>query len=201
MPARRQGRQLVAAVRAMLVATVALGLLYPLLMTGVAQVIAPGRADGSHVVSDGTLVGSSLIGQSFTAADGSPLPQYFQSRPSASDYDGTASGGSNLGPNSAELVASVRERRAAVAEFNGVPESQVPADAVTASASGLDPDISPEYAAIQVARVAADRGVPEAEVPRLVADATSGRDLGFIGEPTVNVLQLNLSLDRELGPR
>ena len=199
MPARRQGRQLVAAVRAMLVATVALGLLYPLAMTGIAQVIAPGRADGSHVVSDGTLVGSSLIGQSFTAADGSPLPQYFQSRPSASDYDGTASGGSNLGPNSAELVASVEERRAAVAEFNGVPESRVPADAVTASASGLDPDISPEYAAIQVARVAADRGVSEADVARLVADATSGRDLGFIGEPTVNVLELNLALDRELG--
>jgi len=199
MPALRSGRQLMAAVRAMLVATVALGLLYPLAMTGLAQVIAPGRADGSHVVSEGTLVGSSLIGQSFTAADGSPLPQYFQSRPSASDYDGTASGGSNLGPNSAELVASVEERRAAVAEFNGVPESQVPADAVTASASGLDPDVSPEYAAIQVARVAADRGVSEADVARLVADATSGRDLGFIGEPTVNVLELNLALDRELG--
>ncbi|MPQ98390.1 potassium-transporting ATPase subunit KdpC [Modestobacter sp. I12A-02628] len=198
-PLLRSGRQYVAAVRAMVLATVALGLLYPLLMTGVAQVIAPDRADGSIVSVDGAPVGSSLIGQSFTDAAGNPLPRYFQSRPSAADYDGTASGGSNLGPNSPELVAAVTERRAAVAAFNGVPESDVPADAVTASASGLDPDISPEYAAIQVQRVASERGVPAAEVQRLVADATDGRDAGFIGAPTVNVLELNLALDRELG--
>jgi K+-transporting ATPase ATPase C chain len=187
-----------AAVRAVLVFTVLLGLAYPLLITGIAQVIAPGRADGSLVRVDGEVVGSSLIGQSFTDADGNPLPEYFQARPSASDYDGLASGGSNLGPNSPELVEQVEQRRAAVAEFNGVPESEVPADAVTASASGLDNGISPEYAAIQVDRIAAERGVTVEEVQALVDEATVGRDLGFIGAPYVNVLQLNLALDRQL---
>jgi K+-transporting ATPase ATPase C chain len=126
------------------------------------------------------------------------LPQYFQPRPSASDYDGTASGGSNLGPNSAELADLIRQRRAEVAAFNGVPASQVPPDAVTASASGLDPDISPAYAAIQVDRVARARGADPGDVQRLVVEATSGRDLGFIGAPHVNVLELNLALDRQL---
>ncbi len=175
-------RQLLAGLRAMLVATVVLGLAYPLLMTGIAQVIAPARADGSLVsTADGTVVGSALIGQGFVDDAGDPLPQYFQSRPSAGDWDGAASGGSNLGPNSDELVQAVQERRAQVAAFNGVPESEVPADAVTASASGLDPDISPAYAAIQVDRVAAERGVPVDEVAALVDAATSGRDAGFIG--------------------
>lgn len=200
MPSPRPGRQLVAAVRALLVATVVLGVGYPLAMTGVAQVIAPSAADGSLVsTADGTVVGSSLLGQGFVDADGAPLPQYFQSRPSASDWDGRASGGSNLGPNSTELADTVAQRRTAVAEFNGVPEADVPADAVTASASGLDPGISPAYAAIQVARVARERGVPETEVQQLVAAATTGRDLGFIGAPYVDVLELNLALDRELG--
>lgn len=193
-------RQLLAGLRAMLVATVVLGLAYPLLMTGIAQVIAPARADGSLVsTADGTVVGSALIGQGFVDDAGDPLPQYFQSRPSAGDWDGAASGGSNLGPNSNELVQAVQERRAQVAAFNGVPESEVPADAVTASASGLDPDISPAYAAIQVDRVAAERGVPVDEVAALVDAATSGRDAGFIGAPHVDVLQLNLSLDERLG--
>jgi K+-transporting ATPase ATPase C chain len=187
-----------AAVRAVLVATVALGLLYPLVVTGVAQLIAPGRADGSLVEVDGEVVGSSLLGQSFTDADGDPLPEYFQPRPSASDYDPLASGGSNLGPNSEELTALVEERRAAVAEFNGVDPADVPADAVTASASGLDPGISPEYAAIQVDRIAAERGASVEDVQALVDEATVGRDLGFIGDPYVNVLELNLALDREL---
>uniref|UniRef100_UPI001297F12B potassium-transporting ATPase subunit KdpC n=1 Tax=Modestobacter roseus TaxID=1181884 RepID=UPI001297F12B len=181
------------------VATVVLGLAYPLLMTGVAQLIAPARADGSLVSVDGEVVGSSLIGQSFTDEDGDPLPEYFQSRPSASDYDGAASGGSNLGPNSEELVAAVGERRADVAALNGVAESEVPADAVTASGSGLDPDISPEYAALQVARVAEARGVPVDDVQALVDEHTAGRDLGFIGAPHVRVLELNLALDERLG--
>ncbi|TWH71844.1 K+-transporting ATPase ATPase C chain [Modestobacter roseus] len=199
MSALRSGRQLVAAVRALLVATVVLGLAYPLLMTGVAQLIAPARADGSLVSVDGSVVGSSLIGQSFTDEDGDPLPEYFQTRPSASDYDGAASGGSNLGPNSEELVAAVGERRADVAAFNGVPESEVPADAVTASGSGLDPDISPEYAALQVARLAEARGVPVDDVQALVDEHTDGRDLGFIGAPHVRVLELNLALDQRFG--
>ena len=200
MSALRSGRQLVAAVRALLVATVVLGIAYPLVITGLAHVIAPDRADGSLVHSSaGQVVGSSLIGQSFTDTDGNPLPQWFQSRPSASSYDGAASGGSNLGPNSAELVKAVQERREQVASFNGVPVADVPADAVTASGSGLDPGISPAYAALQVHRVAEERGVPDAQVAQLVADATHGRDLGFIGAPWVDVLSLNLALDQRFG--
>jgi potassium-transporting ATPase KdpC subunit len=197
-PASLTGRQLWAGVRAMLIATLTLGLLYPLVITGIARVIAPDRADGSLTTVDGRVVGSSLIGQAFTDADGNPLPQYFQSRPSASDHDGTASGGSNLGPNSAELADLIEQRRAEVAAFNGMPTADVPPDAVTASASGLDPGISPVYAVIQVDRVARQRGVPVSDVERLVAQATVGRDLGFIGAPYVNVLELNLALDREL---
>ena len=166
-PVSLAGRQLWAAVRALLVATVVLGLAYPLVITGIAQVIAPGRADGSLLEVDGQVVGSSLIGQAFTDADGDPLPQYFQSRPSASDYDGAASGGSNLGPNSPELADLIEQRRAEVAAFNGVPTRPTcRPDAVTASASGLDPGISPEYAAIQVDRVARERGVPAPDVER-----------------------------------
>ncbi|MBB3676228.1 potassium-transporting ATPase subunit KdpC [Modestobacter versicolor] len=198
MSALRSGRQLVAAVRFLLVATIVLGVVYPLVITLFAQLV-PGRAEGSLLVRDGEVVGSSLIGQAFVASDGDPLPQYFQSRPSASDYDGTASGGSNLGPNSAELLELVASRRAAVAALEGVDASEVPADAVTASASGLDPGISVAYAELQVARVAAERGVPVGDVEALVAEATHGRDLGFIGAPWVNVLELNLALDREFG--
>jgi K+-transporting ATPase ATPase C chain len=199
MSAPRPGRQLLAAVRFLALATVVLGLLYPLAMTGLAQLLAPGRADGSLVRVDGEVVGSALLGQAFTDDDGNPLPEYFQSRPSAGGYDGAASGGSNLGPNSPELVELVAQRRAAVAELEGVDVADVPADAVTASASGLDPDISPEYAAIQVARVAeARRASPEA-VRALVAEHSAGRDLGVVGAPHVRVLELNLALDRELG--
>jgi K+-transporting ATPase ATPase C chain len=192
------GRQLWAATRALFVLTVLLGIAYPLVVTGIAQVVAPHRADGSLVEVDGTIVGSALIGQAFTDAGGNPLPQYFQSRPSASDYDGRASGGSNLGPNSGELAALIEERRAAVAALEGVDLADVPPDAVTASASGLDPGISPEYAALQVERVARERGVPASDVAALVAAATAGRDLGVIGAPYVDVLALNLSLDRDL---
>ena len=192
------GRQLGAAVRAVLVFTVVLGLAYPLVITGIARVLAPSKADGSLVEVDGQVVGSALIGQSFAGEDGDPLPQYFQSRPSASDYDGAASGGSNLGPNSDELAALIEERRAAVAELEGVDPFGMPADAVTASGSGLDAGISPEYAALQVDRVARERGVSREEVAALADEATGGRDLGFVGDPWVKVLELNLALDREL---
>lgn len=198
-PLSLAGRQLRAAVRAVLLATLVLGLAYPLVVTGIAQLVAPSRAEGSLVEVDGRVVGSALIGQSFTDADGTPLPQYFQPRPSASGYDGAASGGSNLGPNSPELAGLVAQRRAEVAAFNGVDPADVPPDAVTASASGLDPDISPEYAAIQVERVAGARGADPAEVRALVDDATAGRDLGVIGAPHVRVLELNLALDRAFG--
>jgi K+-transporting ATPase ATPase C chain len=190
------GRQLWAGVRAMLVATVVLGLLYPLLITGVAHVIAPGRADGSLVHAGGQVVGSSLIGQEFVDAAGNPLPQYFQPRPSASNYDGKASGGSNLGPDSSVLAQQIEQRRAEIAAFDGVHPADVPPDAVTASGSGLDPGISPAYAAIQVDRVARERGVFPDRVTALVEQATVGRYLGFIGAPYVNVLVLNASLDR-----
>jgi K+-transporting ATPase ATPase C chain len=197
-PLSLAGRQVWASVRALLVATVVLGLLYPLLITGLAQVMAPGRADGSLVHANGQVVGSSLIGQSFTDANGNPLPQYFQSRPSASVFDGAASGGSNLGPDSPQLAQLIAQRRAAIAVFDGVPPADVPPDAVTASGSGLDSGISPAYAAIQIARVARERGASPDQVRTLVDQATVGRDLGFIGAPYVNVLELNLSLDSQL---
>lgn len=197
-PVLRSGRQLQAAVRAVVVFTLLLGVGYPLAVTGVAQIIAPARADGSLIEANGEVVGSSLIGQSFTDEEGNPLPRYFQSRPSASGYDGAASGGSNLGPNSEELAALIEERRAAVAEIERVDPADVPADAVTASGSGLDPGISPEYAALQVDRVAEERGVSRADVAALLGEATVGRDLGFAGAPWVNVLELNLALDRQL---
>lgn len=192
------------AVRAMLVATVILGLGYTLLITGVGQLLLPWQANGSPVAdARGTVVGSALIGQSFADADGDALPQYFQSRPSAAGdgYDGAASGGSNLGPENADLIAAIAARREAVAAFEGVDPAEVPADAVTASASGLDPHISVAYARLQVARVAEARGLSTAEVEKLVTAHTSGRDLGFLGEPRVNVLELNLALDAATAPR
>lgn len=185
------------ALRAMLVLTVVLGVGYPLLVTGLGRAMSA-RADGSLVTdADGRVVGSSLIGQSFTDADGEPLPQYVQPRPSAAGdgYDAAASGGSNLGPENPDLVAAVEERRAAVAELEGVDPADVPADAVTASGSGLDPHISPAYADLQVPRVAAARGMTEDEVRALVRDATTGPDLGYLGQAGVDVLTLNLALD------
>jgi K+-transporting ATPase ATPase C chain len=188
------------AIRAMLLFTLVLGVGYTAVITGIGQVALPAQANGSVVRSGDEVVGSALIGQSFADADGNPLPEWFQPRPSAAGdgYDAGASSGSNLGPENEDLIAAIEERRAQVAEFNGVPESEVPADAVTASASGLDPHISPEYARLQVARVAETRGLPESEVLDLVESRIQARDLGYLGEPTVNVLQLNLALD-ELG--
>ncbi len=188
------------ALRAMLVLTVILGVGYPLVVTGLGRLM-PARADGSLVTdADGTVVGSSLIGQSFTDADGTPLPQYFQSRPSAAGdgYDAAASSGSNLGPENPDLVAAITDRRAAVADLEGVDPADVPVDALTSSGSGLDPQISTAYADLQVPRVARERGLTEAAVQALVAEATTGPDLGVLGQEGVNVLELNLALD-ELG--
>lgn len=188
------------AVRAMLVATVTLGVGYTLAVTGVGQLAFNAQANGSTIQdAAGRTVGSSLIAQPFTDAHGAPIAEYFQERPSAGAYSGTASGGSNLGPSNPRLVERILARKAEVAAFDGVPLSEVPADAVTASASGLDPAISPQYAAIQVRRVAQARGMSVAAVRALVAQYTTGRDLGFLGEPRVNLLQLNLALDRESG--
>ncbi|MFS0713544.1 potassium-transporting ATPase subunit KdpC [Microbacterium sp. 2P01SA-2] len=195
--ARASLRTSAVAVRAMIVLTLVLGVGYTLLISLVGLAL-PSQANGSLLRdAEGEVVGSSLIGQSFTDADGEALPQYFQSRPSAAGdgYDAAASSGSNLGPNNADLVTAIEERRTAIADREGIDVADVPADAVTASGSGLDPHISPAYAALQVARVAAERGLPEAEVRDLVAAHTAGRDLGFLGEPRVDVVELNLALD------
>ena len=185
------GRQLLVGLRILIAMTVVLGLAYPLLVLGIGQLIAPAKANGSLVAVNGKTVGSSLIGQSFTE------PQWFQGRPSAAGadgYDATSSGGSNLSADSQVLLKSVQERRAAVAKADGVDPSAVPVDAVTASASGLDPDISLAYADIQVNRVAAARKLDRAAVEQLVAKHTSTPLLGFIGQQRVNVLALNIAL-------
>ncbi|MEO9138349.1 MAG: potassium-transporting ATPase subunit C [Jatrophihabitans sp.] len=278
MIVKNYARQIVAALRVLIALTVVLGIGYPLVITAAAQV--PGlqsRADGSLVHSDGKVIGSALLGQSFTDKSGRPLRQYFQSRPSASNYDPTTSGASNLGPESVQdapgapsLLTTVCTRSRQIGRLEGVDgarpyctsdgvgavlrvfhaepgyrgpvtsvvsanqpcpatpfidtyrgvtvtcagkgvdlgtgrlvlvrgdapaKSAVPPDAVTASGSGLDPHISPAYAQIQVRRVAEVRGTSIAQVEKLVKDATSGRLLGFFGEPTVNVVELNLALD------
>ncbi|MDY0947041.1 potassium-transporting ATPase subunit KdpC [Frigoribacterium sp. CFBP9039] len=189
-------RQHGVALRAMLVFTLVLGVAYTAVITGVGQLAFGGKADGSAVALDGETVGSSLIGQSFTDADGAALPEWFQSRPSAAGdgYDASASSGSNYGPENEDLIAAIDERRAAIAASDGVAPEDVPVDALTASSSGLDPHISPEYAQIQIERVAAARDLPLADVEALVAEHTRGRDLGYLGEPTVNVLELNTAL-------
>lgn len=191
-------RTLGVAARALLVLTVVV-VAYTALVTGIARLVAPAQAAGSPVTGpDGRVVGSALLGQSFLDADGAPLPQYLQPRPSAAGdgYDAGASSGSNLGPESPDLVAAVRERRATVAAFEGVDPADVPPDAVTASGSGLDPHISPEYASIQVARLARERSLTQQQVEEVVARHTEGRGLGLLGEPTVDVLGVNLDLDR-----
>jgi K+-transporting ATPase ATPase C chain len=186
--------------------TVVCGLLYPLAITAIAQL--PGlkaRADGSMVTdASGAVVGSGLIGQGFVDGKGNPLPQWFQSRPSEAGkngWDPTSSGASNLGPSNGTLVKAINDRRAAIAAFDSVrghavSPADVPPDAVTASASGLDPDISPAYAREQAYRVAGARHLDAGRVLALVDRYAKGRTLGFIGEPTVNVLELNLALAR-----
>jgi len=198
MSTRTAARQYWVAIRAMLVFTVVLGVGYTAVVTAVGQAALPARANGSLIEVDGEIVGSSLIGQSFTDADGAALPEWFQSRPSAAGdgYDGGASSGSNYGPESEDLLAAVEERRSAIVELEGVDSREIPADALTASASGLDPHISPAYALLQAARVAEARGLAEARVRALVEEHVSGRDLGYLGEETVNVLELNVALAR-----
>jgi K+-transporting ATPase ATPase C chain len=186
-------RQTLAGLAVLLAFTVVFGLGYPLLMTGVGQLAFHDQANGSMVRADGRDVGSSLIGQEFTGAE------WFHSRPSAAAYDGLASGGTNLGPNSRVLLEAVRKARVHVATENGVDPSRVPPDAVTSSGSGLDPDISPAYADLQVARVARARDLSAAEVQRLVDEHTQGRTLGFLGEPRVDVLEVNLALAHAAG--
>ncbi|MFC5931072.1 potassium-transporting ATPase subunit KdpC [Cryobacterium melibiosiphilum] len=199
---RRDFRQYGVALRAMLIFTVVLGMLYPLSVTVVGQVALPAQANGSLVGADGNpataadAVGSSLIGQSVVDSDGAPLPQWFQPRPSAAGdgYDAAASSGSNWGPENADLIAAIGERRAQIAEFEGVTEAEIPADALTASASGLDPAISPAYALLQVPRIAEARGLAESDVRALVESRITGRDLGYLGAESVNVLELNLAV-------
>lgn len=195
---RPAGRTASVAVRAMVVFTLVLGIGYTALITGIGQLLLPWQANGSLVQNAaGETVGSALLGQVFADADGEPLPEYFQPRPSAAGdgYDGSASGGSNLGPENPELIAAIEERRAGVGALEDVAPARIPADAVTASASGLDPHISPAYALLQVPRVAAARGLDESELRALVESLIEPRDLGFLGEPRVNVLRLNLALD------
>lgn len=184
------------AVRAMVLFTLLLGVGYMFLITAAGQLAFPFQANGSLVTdADGRVVGSQLIGQSWTDADGAALPEYFQSRPSAAGdgYDAAASSGSNLGPENPDLVAAIQERRDAIAALDG--SGAIPADAVTASGSGLDPDISVAYAELQAARVAQARGIPAQEVRDLVAAHTQPRDGGYLGDPRVNVLELNRALD------
>jgi K+-transporting ATPase ATPase C chain len=184
-------RNLIVAVLMTIVTTILLGLIYPLAVTGIAQVLFPDKANGQLIERDGRIVGSRLIGQGFSS------PGYFRSRPSAAGtgYDAANSGGSQLGPTNKKLIDAVKANVEAARKEN--PNAPVPIDLVTASASGFDPHISPAAAAFQVPRVARERGMPEQRVQALVEANTEGRQLGFLGEPRVNVLELNLTLDRE----
>jgi K+-transporting ATPase ATPase C chain len=190
-------KDLISSLVAVLVFTVLFGVVYPLVMTGAGQLAFPGAANGSRIERDGKLVGSSLIGQDFKRD-----PRYFQSRPSATEYDPAGTFFNNLGPNSAELRDTFATNLEAYLALEGpdnprLKASAVPVDAVQTSASGVDPHISPANATIQARRVARVRGLQAARVDALVKDNTDGRSLGVLGDPGVNVLKLNLALDRE----
>jgi K+-transporting ATPase ATPase C chain len=191
-------RQAWTALRAMIVLTIVLGILYPaaIWVVGLAM---PSQSNGSLLRdAGGRVVGSSLIGQSYTDAKGDPLPQWFQSRPSAAGdgYDASASSGSNLGPNSPALAKAITQRQDRIEKLDGVTRTQIPADAVTASGSGLDPDISEAYALLQVDRVATARHLDATTVRALVEEHVEQRALGYLGEPVVNVVELDLALSR-----
>src|SRR5690348_5525327 len=196
--------QHLAAVRAIIVMTVITGAIYPLVMLGIGQAAFHNQANGSLVTVNGKVVGSSLLCQEFVDSKGNPLPQYFQPRPSTAssatdktDYgcDPNFSGASNLGTNNSTLLQKVQQRKAAYAKLNGVPLASVPPDAVTTSGSGLDPYISPQNAADQLNRVATARHLSTSQVQALVSKYTQDRTLGFLGEPRVNVLLLNIALN------
>ncbi|MEU8648292.1 MULTISPECIES: potassium-transporting ATPase subunit KdpC [unclassified Streptomyces] len=189
------GRMVWAALRMLLVLTVVTGVIYPLVVTGIGQLAFHDKANGSMVKVDGKEVGSKLIGQSWNIkGTDKPDPEWFQGRPSNSNYDPLATGSSQLGAGDPRLVKAVKAAKKQVAEFNHIPESEVPKDAVTGSASAIDPDISAKYADIQVKRVAEHNGLTVAQVQKLVKDHTAGRTAGFLGESTVNVLELNIAL-------
>ncbi|MFI0155824.1 potassium-transporting ATPase subunit KdpC [Streptomyces lydicus] len=184
-----------ASLRILLVLTVVCGVIYPLVVTGIAQGLFHDKANGSEVKVDGKVVGSELIGQSWNIkGTDKPDPKWFQGRPSNSKYDPMATGSSQLGASDPTLVKNVKAAKKQVAEFNGVPQSEVPKDAVTGSASAIDPGISPDYAEIQVKRVAKANKVGVEQVEKLVKANTAGRTAGFLGEPSVNVLKLNIAL-------
>ncbi|NEC66281.1 potassium-transporting ATPase subunit KdpC [Streptomyces sp. SID9727] len=206
-PVRNPVRQVWAALRALLALTLVCGVLYPLAVTGAAQALMPGRANGSEITAEGRTVGSALIGQRYDLPGGAPDLRWFQPRPSEglgtnsrnTQYSLLVSGASNLAGDNPELIDRVTAARAAVVQDNSVPghpvdPAAVPPDAVTSSGSGLDPDISPAYAHLQVRRVAARNHLAAGQVAELVERHTAGRDLGFVGEPRVNVLRLNIAL-------
>jgi K+-transporting ATPase ATPase C chain len=199
-------RQHLAGLRALLIFTVLCGIIYPVVMWGVAQVAFHHQANGSLVSYHGRTVGSSALCQEFVDAKGNPLPRYFQPRPSAAvdatvktDYgcNPLFSAASNLGPTNPDLVKLIKQRQQQIAKLDHVKVSKIPPDAVTASGSGLDPGISPQYAYMQVDRVAAARHASPAAVRALVASHIQGRTLGFLGEPQVDVLALNIALDQK----
>jgi K+-transporting ATPase ATPase C chain len=188
-------QQILPGIRIKLFMTIVLGVLYPLAITGISQVMFPHQANGSLVTVNGKVVGSELIGQNFAK------PEYFQPRPSAAGndgYDPTASSGSNYGPTNQKLVDRVKASIDKFRKDNPDYTGPLPADLVTASASGLDPHLSPDSASAQAARVAKARGVSTDQVSQLIAQQTEGPDLGVLGEPRVNVLKLNLALDEKL---
>ena len=198
--------QHIVALRALILFTVILGLAYPVVIFGIGQGLFHNQTNGSPVSFHGKVVGSSLLCQEFVDAKGNPLPQYFQPRPSdavvsgaKNDYgcDPLYSSASNLGPNNPLLVKNIQTAQQQIAKFDHVKISQIPADAVTTSGSGLDPDISPQNADIQVDRIAAARHVSPAAIMALVKQYTQGRTLGFLGEPRVDVLNLNIALDEK----
>src|SRR5271170_5315838 len=192
-------RALMISIKMTIVLTILLGIIYPLAMTGLANVLFPHQAQGSLIERDGKVVGSELIGQTFAA------PGYFHSRPSVAGdkgYDASNSSASNLGPTNKTLISTVQQRLKDVLESNpGTNASEVPIDLVTSSGSGLDPEVSPAAADIQVARVAKARGIGEDDVRLLIRQNTRARYLGVLGEPGVNVLTLNLALDKLAPPK